>query len=198
MAIEPDDGRLRSGEPYEIIDNPVVGQQYRLLERGSDADGEFLRLELRYRADAKPFAEHVHPRQTEVNHVLSGELVVTVAGEERTVGPGERVTLPEGVPHSHRNASGTETRVLAELRPPMTWIPFARALAGLARDGKVDDDGTPYPLALAVLLDAYPDVVYLPTLPIPVQKLLFKLLAPVGRLRGYSADYPPVRDPESA
>jgi mannose-6-phosphate isomerase-like protein (cupin superfamily) len=197
MSIEPDDGRLRSGEPYEIIDNPVVGQQYRLLERGSDADGEFLRLEVRYRADAKHFAEHVHPRQAESNHVLSGEMVVTVAGEERTVGPGERVTLPAGVPHSHRNASGIETRVLAELRPPMAWVPFARALAGLAREGKTDEDGMPNPLALAVLLNAYPDIVYLPAIPIAVQKLLFGLLAPVGRLRGYSTDYPAVRGPGS-
>lgn len=187
-----DEERLLSTEPYEIILNPVVGQEHRLLERGVDTDGEFLRAELRYQADATSFTEHVHPTSDETFKVLSGELVVAVDGDEQLLGPGEQVTLPAGVSHTHQNVTGIETAVLWEVRPPVAAVDLLRALATLAREGKTDAEGTPNPLALAVFLDAHPDVVYLASPPIPVQKLLFKLLAPLGRRRGYTADYSPV------
>lgn len=192
MTVELDEERLLSGEPYEIITNPDLGQQYRLLERGSDSDGEYLRFELRYREDSKHFPGHVHPSYDETAAVLSGGIFVRTAEEERTVGAGEQYTIPAGTPHIHRTASGAETRALIEERPPGDWVPYMRMVCGLAQDGKTDGEGIPNPLAGAVLQDAYPDVAYSAALPIAVQKLLFKLLAPVGRLRGYSADYPAV------
>lgn len=67
-----------------------------------------------------------------------------------------------------------------------------RMTSQLAAAGKTATDETPKPPAMAVFLDANPDMVYLTFLPVPVQKLLFKLLAPIGRLVGYAADYPPV------
>jgi len=190
MSDTLDEGRLLDLEPYEVIDNPVAGQEFRLLERDSDTDGEFLRADLRYRADAVRFAEHVHPRQDETFKLLSGELIVSLDGDERSLDPGEQVTLPADVPHSHGNASGTETRVLWEARPPMVAETLIRMLAATAREGKTDASGTPNVLAMAVFADTYPDLIYLASPPIAVQKALFKLLAPLGRLRGYSADYP--------
>lgn len=185
-----DEMRLLEKGPYEIIVNPVVGQEHRFLERGFDRDGEFLRAELRYQADATSFTEHVHPRSDETFKVLSGELVVAFSGEERSLGPGEQVTLPAGVSHTHQNATGVETRVLWEVRPPLAADALLRALATLAQNGKTDAEGTPNLLALAVFLDANPDLVYLASPPVAVQKLLFKLLAPIGRRRGYVAEYP--------
>lgn len=77
-----------------------------------------------------------------------------------------------------------------EVRPPLTADALLRALATLAQNGKTDAEGTPNLLALAVFLDANPNLVYLASPPIAVQKLLFKLLAPIGRRRGYVAEYP--------
>lgn len=125
--------------------------------------------------------------------MLTGELIVTLDGEERSLGPDEQVTLPAGVPHLHRNVDGIETRVLWEVRPPMAGEALVRGLATLAREGKTDAEGTPNLLPLAVFLDANPDLVYLSAPPIAVQKLLFKLLAPIGRRRGYTAEFPAVQ-----
>lgn len=193
-----DEARLLGLEPYEVIDNPAVGQEYRLLERSVDADGEFLRYEIWFESDASSFAEHVHPEADETFKVLSGELLVTVDGDEESLGPGDQVTLPAGTPHTHLNANGIETRALSEVRPPLATESLIRGLATLAREGKTDDEGTPNLLPLAVFEDANPDLVYLSSPPIAVQKLLFKLLAPVGRLRGYRTDYPSVRSRESS
>lgn len=184
--------RLQGLDPYEIIVNPAVGQEYRFLERGFDAHGEFLRAELRYRADATSFTEHIHPKQDETFRVLTGELIVALGGEERSLTSDEQVTLPAGVPHLHRNADGIETSVLWEVRPPMAGEALVRGLAILARDGKTDAEGTPNLLPLAVFLDAHPDLVYLSTPPIAIQKLLFRLLAPIGRRRGYTAEFPAI------
>lgn len=191
MKEKLDKERLLDTEPVEIIVNPVARQEWLLLERDSDSDGGFLRYEIRYQPDAKHFAgTHVHPKQQETFKVISGEYVVTVDGSERILGEDEEVTVPAGVPHFHRNPSGTETRVLVDLRPLLVTEAFYRGLAGLAQDGETNDDGVPNLLAFAVLADTYSDIAYPPTPPIVVQKLLYKLLAPVGRLRGYSADYP--------
>jgi len=190
MTNTLDEERLLGREPYEIIHNPVVGEEFRLLERDSDARDEFLRAEVRYRSDATRFVEHVHPQQDETFHVLSGELVVSVDGVERSLTPGQQATLPAGVPHEHGTLQGTETRVLWEARPPMAAATLVRILAALAQEGNTDARGTPSLLAMAVFADAHPDQIYLASPPIAVQKLLFGLLAPLGRLRGYSADDP--------
>ena len=187
-----DEERLLGMEPFEIVVNPAVGQEFRFLETSFDAVGEFLRAELRYQSNAESFTEHVHPKFDETFKVRSGELIVTANGDERSLGPGEQFTLPAGAPHTHRSQQGIETRVLWEVRPPMAARELARWLAALAREGKTNTDGTPNPLAMAVFLDAHPDLVYLSSPPIAVQKALFRLLAPLGRRRGYVADYPPV------
>lgn len=197
MAVDLEVEQLLEKEPYEIIDNPDLGQQYRLLERGSDSDGEFLRFELRYRDDSTHFPEHVHPRYDETAAVVSGGIFVRTAEGERTVGAGEQYTISAGTPHIHRTACGAETRALIEERPPGAWVPYMRMVTGLAREGRTNGKGIPNPLAGAVLQDTYPDVAYSADLPIAVQKLLFKILAPIGRLRGYSADYPAVHHTDS-
>lgn len=189
--------KLRDKQPFEIIDNPDLGQQYRLLERGSDTDGEFLRFELRYRKGSKHFPEHVHPRYDETAAVLSGGILVRTPEEERTIGPGEQYSIPAGTPHIHRTASGEDTRAFIEERPPGHWVPYMRMVCGLAAEGKTDGEGVPNPLAGALLQDTYPDVAYSADLPIAVQKMLFKLLAPIGRLRGYTAEYAAVPGPTS-
>ena len=193
-ATKPlDEESLLALEPYEVIDNRAVGQVYRLLEHDSDADGEYFRYEIKYRPDATGFAEHLHPIAEEAFKVVSGELVVTMNGTERSLGPGEQVRLPPGTPHTHLNASGIESRVLSEVRPPLATEALIRWLAEMAKEGNTDAEGTPNLLPLAAFIAANPDLVYLSSPPVLLQQLLFKLLAPIGRLRGHPTDFPPDR-----
>lgn len=185
-----DEATLRSLEPYEVLDNPVLGQQYRFLRRDSDETGEYLHSELRFDADAKHFDSHVQPEQDETIRVLSGEFEILLGDEHRTLGPGEEVTLPAGVPHYHGNVSGVETRILHEIRPPMDFEEGLRMFCELARAGKTNAKGQNL-LATAVFLDEHPNQLYMASPSIRVQDLLFKLLAPVGRRLGYDAEYPP-------
>lgn len=185
-----DEQRLLDLEPYETFENPVLGHEYRFLERGTDENGEFLRAEALFETGATHFAEHVHERQNETYNVLSGALTITLDDTERTLEAGEQITLPAGVPHYHGNPPDTTTRFLYEVRPPSAIDALLRTFAALARDGRTDAEGLPNLLQTAVILDAYPGT-YETGLPIPIQKWLFKLLAPIGRHRGYRTDYAP-------
>lgn len=197
MTGELEADRLQTVEPFETIENPSMGQRYRLLERGKDSAGEYLRFEARYRPDARQFPEHVHPHQSETVRVLAGEMVLTIDGSERVLGPDDQLTLPAGAPHVHRTATGTGTRALVEVRPPLAWVGYIRMLSGFAPILVPEDGGAPNPLAFAVLLDTYPDIAYSPDIPIGIQKGFAKLVSPIGRLRGYGADTPPAADAES-
>jgi mannose-6-phosphate isomerase-like protein (cupin superfamily) len=61
-------------------------------------------------ADAAPLHEHRHP-QEEVWQVISGDLVVVVAGEEHRLGPGDAVVVPPDTPHSARTLGGCRALV---------------------------------------------------------------------------------------
>jgi len=183
---------LVSLEPYELLDNPVLGHQYRLIRRGSDERGDYLHSEFRFRSDARHFDAHIHPEQEERIRVLSGEFEVVVDGERRTLVAGQEATLPAGVPHYHGNVNGVETRVLHEIRPVLDFEAGLRMFCELARTGRTNAKGGNL-LATAVFLGRHPNQLYMATPSIRVQDLLVRVLAPVGRLLGYEEEYPPAR-----
>ena len=56
---------------------------------------------------------HYHPNCSEVLVVVSGGISHTLDdGETAELGPGDTVTIPEGVPHKARNLSETEEAVM--------------------------------------------------------------------------------------
>jgi hypothetical protein len=61
---------------------------------------------------------------------------------------------------------------------------------GLARDGKVDRKGLPHPLQLAVTASAYRDTMVPASPPEAVQRVIFGVLAPIGRAMGRRPTYP--------
>jgi mannose-6-phosphate isomerase-like protein (cupin superfamily) len=52
-------------------------------------------------ADAMPLHQHHHP-QEEVWTVVDGELLLTIDGDERSLGPGYGAVVPADTPHSAR------------------------------------------------------------------------------------------------
>jgi len=67
---------------------------------------------------------------------------------------------------------------------------FFETLYGLGQDGKVNQDGMPNPLQFALILKKFQPHAYVAGIPIPVQHLLFGILAGIGRVMGYRATYP--------
>lgn len=176
-----------------------------ILKGSDETNGEFVQLELtvhpspnaaradpglphaRWAADTSD--EHVNPRVEESFEVLAGEYKVVIEGEEHLLTEGEEVTFPGNVPHRHYNPSDRPARIRYEARPACQMDKGLESVFVLAQAGRTNEQGLPNLLQFAVIQDAYPGVFYSTDLPISVQKALFKVLAPIGRLAGYEATY---------
>lgn len=159
------------------------------LERSADTGGEYVLIEIVEAPHAQGPPLHIHPKQSETFEIAEGRLNLEVDGEEWVLEEGESATVPPGQPHRYWNASDERVRGTMELRPPGDFEMFIETTAGLAKAGKVNAAGVPNLLQTAVILQAYWDVFRLVGPPQWVQKPLFAVLAPVGRMLGYRPYY---------
>ncbi len=175
-------------EAGEVVHNPRQKERIVFEQTARETDGRLLRLEMLASPGGASPPEHLHPRQEERFETVSGVLRARVGGEERTLRAGELMVVPAGTPHTWWIDGEEEARVLVEFRPALNTETFFETMYGLARDGKLDEDGVPPFLQTALISSTYE--IYLPRPPVAAQKALFSLLAPVARLMGYRASYP--------
>ncbi len=186
----------RCGDVYE---NRVTGE-YAVVLRGTEDRGSGPGIaHLTAHPGAAVVGEHIHPKIVETFTVLSGRLSARIAGKTTVLEPGQSATVPAGVAHDWWNASKTENAevlVAVEAAPGFENADSSRfelligMLFGLANDGKVDRKGRPSPLQGAVIAQEFADVIVFTNPPPAVQRVLFAVLAPLGRLLGYRAIYP--------
>jgi quercetin dioxygenase-like cupin family protein len=173
----------------EVLESPINGQRAIFRQTAEDTDGEVLRLDFFVAPGGFLGNEHLHPKQEERIENLSGTLRCRIAGRERSVGAGEAITVPPGTPHTLWNESSEEAHALVEYRPALRMETLFQTLFGLGRAGKTDEEGSPRPLQGAVMLEEFEDEYRLAQPPLPVQKAVLAVLAPIGRLLGYRAWY---------
>jgi mannose-6-phosphate isomerase-like protein (cupin superfamily) len=174
----------------ERLYNPIQGDWIVFRETAGDTGGELLSAEL----IVSPQGEnplHVHPRQEERFEVLSGTLGIQISDEHGRLGEGEETTVPPGTPHRWWNDDVQEgARVLVELRPALNSEIYFETLYGSTRDGRINANGPSFFLQHAVTLTGLnKGEIYRASPPVPVQKLLLAVLAPVGRILGYRDHY---------
>ncbi|MDS0476876.1 cupin domain-containing protein [Natrinema sp. 1APR25-10V2] len=131
----------------------------------------------------------MNPQVKETFQIISGGLQVVAGDQEYLLTDGDKITISGKHPHRHWNPSDRPARICYEARPAIHMDEALETAFVLAQAGKADEHGNPDLLPLAVFQDAYPDHFYSTDLPIIVQKLLFKVLAPIGRLAGYRPTY---------
>ena len=173
--------------------NEVTGLRTIFRKTAADTGGELLQVDWIGNPGWTAGPKHVHRKQLERFTVVSGTLGVHVDGSERVYGPGEVAEAPVGSVHTALNASKGDEKVhaLVEFEPTLRAEVPLETLAGLARDGKVNGAGVPKnPFRLALLVHDYEDELYLASPPLLVQRAIFGPLAFLGRLLGYTAEYP--------
>jgi quercetin dioxygenase-like cupin family protein len=173
--------------PGHVMENPVGGEDRIVFTKtAQQTGGEVFGLEVFIRAGAPGTPEMVHPLQDESFEVLSGSLDFRIGGQERRLEAGESLLIPKGTPHKWWNGSDEEAHALVELRPALRSEELFANIYGL-----LNEKGTvPNPLQMAVLFNEHWDEGHLSKPPLLVQKVMFGVLAPVGRLLGYKAYYP--------
>lgn len=181
------------------------GEPFRIVKGAEETNGEFVRFEgiahpslevsvnpedlshHRYMIDNPD--EHIHPHQEEYIKVLSGKYMVAFGGTEHELTDGDEITIPKNRAHRHWNPGNKSARVIHEHRPALQSEELFETFYVLAQAGNTDEKGIPNPLQFAVVNNEYPGHAYTTGLPISLQKALFTLLAPIGRLAGYKAKY---------
>jgi mannose-6-phosphate isomerase-like protein (cupin superfamily) len=68
-------------------------------------------------APGEAITEHYHLRTEELYYILAGEGIMTIEGEQRTVGPGDTVVIPPRTRHKIANAADAPLVLLACCAP---------------------------------------------------------------------------------
>jgi quercetin dioxygenase-like cupin family protein len=183
-------GELGLSRRGQMFANPVTGERAVLLTDPETHPDRILVAHLFVMPGGRVAAPHVHPGATERFHVLAGRVGFEVGGRRRELEAGQSWEVPPGISHDWWQIGEEEAQVLVEVAPGDRFVRLIGTTFGLARDGHVDARGLPHLLQAAVSLTAYRDTVVFDTPPRPVQRLLFGVLAPLGRLVGKQPVYP--------
>ena len=183
----PDRTPIQVGEVWE---NPVTGERGTILELPWSSPEGRVTAELTALVGARVVGEHRHPALVERFTVLEGELTVKRDGEMAVLREGETAVIEPGVWHDWWNAGDRDARVRVEITPGERFAHMIETLFGLARLGHTNAKGMPNPLQLALFAQEFGDVAVFRSPPPAVQRVLFAVLAPLARRRGYRGTYP--------
>ena len=120
----------------DTIENAVTGERILFRKTSRETNGEAVVLECFLEPDGFAAAAHVHPRQDERVEVLKGRIGFRLARTELELGPGERVTVPAGVPHTYWNAGSEEAHFVFEVRPALDFEYRLATMFALAAGGE--------------------------------------------------------------
>jgi quercetin dioxygenase-like cupin family protein len=174
----------------DVIENAVTGERAVVRIGTAQTAGAFGVVDLYIRPRGAVVGEHWHPAMDERFTMLRGRVNFRLDGREQTAERGVEVHVPAGVRHDWWNAGDEEALVRVEARPAARFEAMILNFFGLAQDGRTNARGLPNPLQLALLVREFSDVIRFTRPPPLVQAVLFGLLAPVARMRGYRASYP--------
>ena len=178
---------MRAGEVYE---NRVQGDRAVVREGSEDTGGERLVVDLYVRPGGAVAAKHVHSYITERFEVHAGTVRFHLDGRDEVAGPRRQVEVPPGTVHDWWNVGDDEAHVLVDIRPAGRFELMIQNLYGLANDGKANARGVPKLLPLALFAREFRGEGEFIRPPRIVQRILFALLAPIARARGYKAINP--------
>lgn len=165
------------------ISNPRTGQRMKFTQLEPDA----LRIESVSPATGEHEPLHVHPKQESGAELLSGSLVFEVDGAQRRLGPGDSISIPANTSHRFWNDGEEDARWIGFFRPALSTADFFETLFALAGEDKLEANGMPRPLQLALMVPEFADEIRPVSPPWPVLRVLATILAPLARARGYRA-----------
>jgi quercetin dioxygenase-like cupin family protein len=183
----PDRTPIQVGEVWE---NPVTCEHATIIELPHHNPERRAVAELIARVGARVVGEHRHPGMIERCTVLDGELTMKRDGQVSILRQGESATIAPNVWHDWWNASDRDARVRVEVTPGERFAHMIETFFGLARLGYTDAQGMPHLLQLLLCAREFSDVIVFRSPPLAVQRVLFGVLAPFARWRGYRATYP--------
>lgn len=172
----------------QVLIDPTNGDTYEFLETAADTQGARCTFKSTTNRKGLLVPDHFHLLQDETFEVLSGELSVRLDGAVRKLKSGEKITLLRNKAHNHYNDSDMPLTYIQSVTPALDFEYLVENLVGLSADGKRKGDGFGLMQELVTLryLDSK---AFLAGLPVWLQRIMMRTLAPIGRMLGYRAVY---------
>ena len=183
----------KSGDTIEI---PATGERFVFLRTAAETGGEVLELEFHVNPGGFSAPPHVHWDVEERVKVVSGKVLVTIAGKESLLGVGESAVVPVRQGHAVAVAGDEPAVFIVEVAPARDFEELFETLFGLYRDGKINADGRGNLLQDAVLSSRHNS--FLDGPPVIAQRPVMAVLAATGRLFGFRARYERYSGPEAS
>ncbi len=174
---------METASQIRILDFGAMGMWWEITKSTADTGGERFEAINVIGPDFAGPPLHSHPSAEESYAVVSGTLDVCVGGEWKKLVAGESVTVPAGTPHTLKNESGAEVRLVNVHRPAQQFERFFRRLHAVACSGRVTfpPKGLRSAVLLAMLFSEHPQEI----VSVKPPHWLMKALARVGRILGY-------------
>jgi len=130
---------------------------------------------------------HVHPCADETFYVHKGSLEIFAGRDRLKVKAGQSFTVARNVPHYFKNAGAAKVEMTVVFCPQQSHRDFFMRFASLTEMHPewFSAKGDPKILLIALFLNTFPDHLYLARVPIWLQRVTFKALAPIARCAGY-------------
>lgn len=172
----------------QIMTNPANGDTYEFLETAGDTRGERVTLKANINSKGQLVPNHYHRFQDETFEIISGQLTVLLDGQTSILSAGEKLTLHKNTPHNHYNNGDVPVTYIHTVTPALDFDFLIETLTGLAASGK-SKNGKYGLVQDLVILKYIESKSYLADIPIGIQKILMRTVAPIARWFGYRAVY---------
>lgn len=173
----------------DTIINKRTGQRMTFLKTWAETNGTQLQIECFSPGTSAREPEHIHPRQENRFHIISGQLEFIVDGKTLIAGPGETVSVPKNTPHCFHNPYSTEAHYIQEFYPALKTDNLFKTFFDLAEQGKLNKTGAPNIFLTAKLMLLYQYEIRLTKPGWLLQKMFYSMLLPGSYLLGYHKKY---------
>jgi mannose-6-phosphate isomerase-like protein (cupin superfamily) len=179
-------------KPGDRMTSAESGETFIFLKTAAETDGKLLVFDMLCEpgGGAKGAPIHYHPKQEERFYIHQGMCEITLNGYTFLAYPGDKIIIPAGAPHTWRNPNPDDRlQFRVEVEPAGGIEYIFEHMTALSQLGKLYPDGRVPLLAMARVLQRYPDNLYIAHIPAWIQKIGIALLSIVARLGGYPVMY---------
>src|ERR1043165_1376399 len=172
----------------QIIKNPKTGDVFEFLETCESTNGEKMVLQQTIKTKGHLYPNHLQTLQDETFEVVAGKLTIWLDGETNVLTEGEKITLPKNIPHNHFNNHDEPVTFTQTVFPALDFEYLLENIIGLSIDGKIHN-GNAGLIQSLVTLKYLDSKIFLPAIPIALQKIAMNIIGPIGHMLGYRAIY---------
>jgi uncharacterized cupin superfamily protein len=170
------------------IDNPLAGESLTFVETCEDGSATLV-CDIATVAGAPGPPEHMHPSSSELFEVQQGAITVEVGGVLHSLQSGQSLTVQAGMAHKFASDPELDGRTRVTFDVPGRIEDQLVTFSELARAGRLSADGRPSMQQVAVTFSQLAGDTRATVAPWVAQRVLFAVLAPIGRLRGLKPFY---------